>query len=259
MILFYLISFLFGLIIGSFLNCLIYRLAFKMSLFSRSICPKCQEKIAWYDNIPVLSYLILKGRCRKCNQKISLEYPIVELVTGFLFFLVFLSNFNQFKFLNFYFFISLLKDWLMIFVLIFIFVYDLKYFLVEDVVLLPILGVIFLLNLFLKVSFFKLLFGCLFGFSFFLIQYLVTKGKGIGLGDLRIGALMGSYFAWPKILIGLFFAYSIGSIFSLFLIIFRKKTFSSKIPLGPFLAIGSLITIFYGDLILNWYERLYHY
>lgn len=249
MILFYLLNFIFGLVVGSFLNCLVYRLYHKKTILGRSFCPKCRQQIAWYDNIPILSFIILGGRCRHCRQSISWQYPIVELATGLLFAAV---AFHYPLFVN-HNSLYIVRDWLMIFALVFIFVYDLKYLLIEDIVILPVALVVFVLNLILKISVANLLAAAAVGAGFFLFQYVVTRGRGVGLGDFRIGILMGLFFGWPKILAAIFSAYIIGAIVALLLLLFKKTKMSARIPLGPFLAIGSLIIIFYGSKILNWY------
>ncbi|MGB9609199.1 MAG: prepilin peptidase [Minisyncoccia bacterium] len=253
MIILFIITFLFGLAAGSFLNCLIYRLAHKKTLFGRSFCPRCQHQIAWYDNIPILSFIILGGRCRHCHQKISWQYPLVELITGFFLVINFFIRLNQFPISDFRLPIILIRDWLMIFVSFFIFIYDLKYYLIEDIVILPITGLIFIANLILKISLLNLLLAGILAVCFFVFQYLITRGCGIGLGDFRIGLLMGVYFGWPKIVLAIILSYLIGAIIAIFLVILKKKKFTSRVPLGPFLVIGSLITLFYGQEILNWY------
>jgi prepilin signal peptidase PulO-like enzyme (type II secretory pathway) len=156
---FYLILFfifVFGLIIGSFLNCLIWRLRKKESLMGRSYCPKCKNQIAWYDNVPVLSFILLGGKCRHCHKPISWQYPVVELVTGILFVAAFIINF-QFSISNFQtisnfqfpnmFIIQLFRDWFLIAVMIVIFIYDLRWYLILDSVVLPACLVVFIFNL----------------------------------------------------------------------------------------------------------------
>lgn len=251
MIIFYLIAFILGLAAGSFLNCLIYRLYHKKTISGRSFCPKCGHQIAFYDNIPLLSFIVLGGRCRHCRQSISWQYPMVELAAGFLFLAV-ASRYSLIQYP-----VSgiqhLVRDWLMLFALLFIFVYDIKYYLIEDIVILPIAASVFILNLILKVPVLNLILAATLAAGFFVLQYFLTRGKGIGLGDFRIGLLMGLYFGWPKILVAISSAYIIGMIIAVFLIILKKKKLSSRVPLGPFLVIGSLITMFYGQQILDWY------
>jgi prepilin signal peptidase PulO-like enzyme (type II secretory pathway) len=145
------------------------------------------------------------------------------------------------------------RDWLMLFTLIFIFVYDLKYYSIEDVVVLPMAVAVLVLNLLLKFSWINLVLSSAGSAAFFLAQYVITRGKGIGFGDFRIGILLGLYFGWPQIALAIFLSYVIGGLVSSVLVAARQKGMKSVVPLGPFLAVGALITIFYGQNILNWY------
>lgn len=274
-ILFYLIIFCIGLSFGSFLNCLVYRLANKKTILGRSFCPQCQHQIIWYDNIPLISFIFLKGRCRYCHQKISWQYPIVELLMGILFvFSVWRISCAESEFLLWgsqEFFLSIFKivrDWIIFFTLTFIFVYDLRYLAIEDVVLLPASAVILILNLLTEplISFLKDLsfwqrFGqmglaILIGVGFFALQYILTRGKGIGLGDLRIGFFMAVVLShWLSLIIALAISYLIGAAISLFLIAFKKKGFKSEVPLGPFLALGTFFVFTFGREIIDWIIR----
>lgn len=249
MLYFYLlIIFLLGLAVGSFLNCLIYRLPQHKRILGRSFCPKCGQKITWFDLIPILSFLKLKGRCRYCQQKISWQYPLVELATGILFAVAFLTLNYPVIYNNY--FLLLLRSWFLITVLIFIFVYDLKYWLVEDKIVLPAALIIFIINFFSGYSFLNLALAGIIGIGFFTLQYLITQGKGIGAGDLRIGLFIGLGLGWPEILIALSISYLIGSLVALFFLISGRKKMTSRIPLGPFLSLGTIITLFYGEKIL---------
>ncbi|MCX6740978.1 MAG: prepilin peptidase [Candidatus Parcubacteria bacterium] len=248
-IIIYVFSVLLGLTIGSFLNCLVYRLHTHQTIMGRSFCPLCRKEIAWFDNIPLISFIILGGHCRRCQQRISWQYPLVELITGALFFLAAwrLNIFDP------RYALLLARDWLMFFALIFIFVYDLKYYSIEDVVILPIAVAVFALNLLLKFSWINLILSGMGSAIFFLAQYFITRGRGIGFGDFRIGILLGLYFGWPQIALAIFLSYMIGSLVSLALVLLQRKGMKSVVPLGPFLAAGTLVAIFYGQTILNWY------
>jgi prepilin signal peptidase PulO-like enzyme (type II secretory pathway) len=250
-ILLYFYIFIFGLIIGSFLNCLIWRLHKKESLWGRSYCPKCKKQIAWYDNLPVLSFIFLKGKCRHCGKKISWQYPLVELVTGILFLIAYLRNPISLMKLDFY--ITLLRDWFLIAVMIVIFVYDLRWYLILDVVTLPAILALFVLNLLLGFSWQNLLISGIIGGSFFFFQFAVSKGKWIGGGDIRLGALMGFALGWPNIIVALFIAYMIGSVVGIYLILTKKKQWQSQVPLGIFLTTATLVTLFWGNQFLSWY------
>ena len=263
--------FIFGLIIGSFLNALIYRMHENVSMIGRSFCPGCKTQIAWYDNVPVLSFLMLRGKCRKCHMKISWQYPLVEIITGVLFLLVFIFGlkslalsqssfqFSIFNFQNFLtildsrFVIQLLRDLFFIAVMIVIFIYDLKWYLILDRVTLPAIILIFVINIFLGFNYLDLLLAGLVGGGFFLAQFIISKGRWIGGGDIRLGLLMGMMFSWPMILLALLLAYLIGSVISIFLVAFGKKKWGSEVPLGIFLTSASIITLFWGNQILDWY------
>lgn len=262
----YLISaliFLFGLCIGSFLNSLIYRLETKKKIcFARSICVYCKKILSWKELIPIISFLIQEGRCRKCKKKIFWQYPAVELVTGLLFVATFLKFWNlklaclpaQAGSLEFG--VWSLLYWFAISVLTVIFVYDLKHTEIPDKVMIPGIVVVFILQLILKVPVWDLLLAGAIGGGFFLIQYLASKGKWIGAGDVRLGIFMGFVLSWPNILVGLFIAYMIGAVIGIILVFSDKKKLQSQIAFGPFLAVGTIIAIFFGDFAVSWYLTL---
>lgn len=258
--------FLFGLIIGSFLNCFIWRLHTGESMMGRSYCPNCRKQIAWHDNIPVLSFLVLRGKCRGCKQAISWQYPAVELVTAILFAAAFIiesgiMNYESWFFLdiiihNSRFMLHVLRDWLVIAVMIIIFIYDLRWYLILDKITIPAIFAFFALNIFLGINWQNLLISGIIGGGFFFLQLVISKGKWIGGGDVRMGVLMGVILGWPQILLALFSAYIIGSMFGLSLIAFKRKKMDSQIPFGTFLAIATIISLFWGEPILNWYLNL---
>jgi len=255
-LLLYLWVFLFGLIIGSFLNCLIWRLYKNESMWNRSYCPQCRHQIAWYDNIPVLSYLILRGKCRYCHKTISCQYPIVEFLVGVLFLMVFMKN--SIALPNIYdwdweFWLLNIRDWYIVAVMTVIFIYDLRWFLILDRVTLPACLILFLINLFLGFSWQNLLISGIIGGSFFLVQFIISRGKWIGGGDIRLGLLIGLALAWPDSILAIFLAYIIGSVVGIGLILTKKKGMKSEIPLGTFLSVATVITLFFGKFILDWY------
>jgi prepilin signal peptidase PulO-like enzyme (type II secretory pathway) len=236
----YLIIFIFGLIIGSFLNSVIYRLEVEQSpLRGKSYCPKCKHILKWQDLIPVLSFISLRGRCRYCQKPISIQYPLVELATGILFVLIF-NQFPIFLFSIFYFLISSF--------LIVIFVYDLKYYIIPDKIIYPaiIIAGIFNFQLFSILS-------AIGAALFFGTLVLITRGKGMGIGDIKLAFLMGLILGFPNILVALFLAFFLGSIIGIGLILFKNKTLKSKVPFAPFLIIGTFIALFWGEKIIDWY------
>jgi len=250
--------FIFGLCIGSFLNAVIWRLHRKESFFKgRSYCPKCRHSLGARDLIPLLSFLLLKGKCRYCKEKISWQYPVVELATGLLFCLVYWQGIGYKDTLHLTpYTLYLLRDWFFISVLVVIFVYDLKYYLILDKVTIPAIVLAFIVNLLLKIPFTNLLLGGIIVSGFFLLQFLVSRGKWIGGGDIRLGFLMGVMLGWPKAIVALFLAYIIGALIGVMLIILKKKTWKSEIPFGTFLVVGTVITLLYGGQLLKWYLGL---
>lgn len=240
-----LLIFIFGLIIGSFLNAVVYRLKHKKNfLKGRSFCPHCKKSLSVSDLVPVLSFLILRGECRYCQEKISKQYPLVELGTGIVFLILYL------KFgLTLEFFVYALYS---IFLII-VFVYDLLYYLVLDVVSIPAIIIGFFGSLLLGLSLTNILIGGIIGLSFFLLQFVISRGKWIGGGDLRLGLMCGFMVGWPKILPLLVITYISGAIISVFLLASKKKKWKDSVPLGIFLTLATLVVILFGDIIIDWY------
>ena len=252
--------FLLGLIFGSFLNTVIYRLKTKEDfVLGRSICPNCRHTLAWDDLIPVFSFFILGGKCRYCRKPISWQYPLVELTTGILFLATFYQNIDLFfDFLSF----GILKISYLFFVicsLVVIFVYDLKHYLIPNRVLYPLVGgtafYYLATSLFFQTYNLSELLGFLvaafYSAAFFWVTHVMTKGKGMGMGDVKFGFFMGLFLGYPKILIALFLSFFIGTIVGLSLIILGRKKFKSKVPFGPFLITGTFLVMFFGQWFLD--------
>jgi len=239
------IVFIFGAAIGSFINVVVYRLEQEKSfIFGRSACPRCQKKIAWYDNIPLLSFAILRGRCRHCRQPIAWQYPAVEFAAGAIFlWLFFLFGVNAQAVA-----LAVFSGFLLA-----IFVYDLKHLQIPDAISLPAMAVALFVNLYLGLGLINLLLGAAVGAGFFALQYFVSRGRWVGDGDIRLGALMGLMLGYKYLLVALFLAYIIGSVFAILVLAAKKFKMSSPVPFGPFLALGTLITFLYGAQILAWY------
>lgn len=250
--LFFVIIFIFGLMIGSFLNCLIWRLYCEETVLGRSYCPKCRKQIAWYDNIPVFSFMLLKGKCRSCKKKISWQYPIVELITGLLFVLAFyLNTIAGFSILKLFF------DLFLISILLIIFIFDLRFMVVPTKAITVSAIVLLLINLFLGFSPWQIFLTMLAGAGFFALQYFVTKGRGLGEGDIWIGALLGVAFPdWTNFILCLFLSYLIGGFVATILLLSNLKKLGSKLPLGVFLSLGALISLFFGQNIISWFFGL---
>lgn len=151
----------------------------------------------------------------------------------------------------------LINWWIAVAFLLIIFVYDLKFYLVADVVVLPAAALAFIFNLFSGFNFFTLMLACAVGAGFFLLQFVVSKGRWIGSGDIRIGLLMGALLGWPHVLLALVLAYTIGSIVSIFLILGKKKQWTDRVPFGTFLSVATFISLLYGQEIIRWYLQLF--
>jgi len=247
-----LISFIIGAVIGSFLNVLVYRSRNNTSLFSpNSFCPGCEYSIEWYNNIPILSFLLLGGRCNNCKEEISWQYFLVELWLALAFlFTAFINDYQSET-------VLLLRNWLIVAVLTFIFVYDLRFQRILDRVTLPAIVLVFLINVgFGVLTIESMALAALIAGGFFLLQYLVSRGRWIGGGDIRVGVLMGVILGWPNVLLALFLAYVSGAFVSIFLVLARKKSLASKTPFGVYLSLATFFTLFFGDQIISWYINL---
>ena len=258
--------FIFGLCIGSFLNVLIYRLPRSISAIKgRSFCPKCKKKILWHDNIPVLSFVLLRGKCRFCHSPISWQYPIVEVLTGVLFLLAVIFISKQIS--NFQFPIAqqqapLISNYLLIVAyylflissLIVIFFTDLRYKIIPDEVVYPAVVIAFLFQAYsLQSTVYSFLFSAFGASLFFFILHLFTRGKGMGLGDVKLAFLMGLVLGFPKIIVAFYLAFLTGALIGVILILARKKKFGEQIPFGPFLSGATIIALFWGEGIMKWF------
>jgi len=270
MFLFSIFIFLIGLAVGSFLNTVIFRLkSHQPILFSRSRCPQCKKILAWYDLIPLISFILTFGKCRYCKKPISWQYPIVELITGILFVLGFIKILSTQKLTNVWpiFVFNLLYFWFIFSVLIIIFVYDLRFIIIPDKVIYPALVLTTLGNLVLDLlakssftfpdsRFISGLFAGFLSFAFFLILVLVSRGRWMGQGDVKLSLFLGLILGWPHILVCLFLAFVLGALIGLLLVVLKKKSLKDQIPFGPFLTSSCLLTIFFGSALLSWYLSL---
>ena len=245
--------FLFGICIGSFLNVCIYRLPGSKSIVHpRSMCPGCGTLIRFYDNIPILSYVVLGGKCRHCNARISFRYPVVEFISGIFAVGVYWKFGLGFESLIYYTFIATL--------LIITFI-DIDHQIIPDVISLPGIPLFFAASLALpKVTWVESLLGILIGGgSLWLVAqlyYLLTRKEGMGGGDIKLLAMMGAIIGWKGVLFTIFAASAVGTIAGLLVILMAGKTMKLKIPFGPFLAIGAITYIFFGPQLIVWYFNL---
>lgn len=252
----------FGIAVGSFVNAIIFRSESNEPLFGKSKCRVCQKPILPLDLIPVVSYFALKGRCRSCSAVIEWQYPVVEIVMGVLFGVLYaraalVYNVPSFVETNEWMLLFLRDAILSVFLLI-IFIYDLRYSYILDRFSIPAMAIVFCLNVFLGASPTSLLLGGLAIGSFFAFQFLVSRGAWIGGGDIRMGMLMGFYLGLSQGLLALFLSYVFGSIIGILLILFKKRRLDSQVPFGTFMSAATLITVIFGPKILDWYLGLLH-
>lgn len=239
--------FIFGLAIGSFLNVLIFRLPEGKSILGFSKCSNCRKKIAWHDNIPVVSFFLLGGRCRNCGSKVSWQYPLVELLTGFLFLFSFLV-YGQSPFFLIYvlFLISLF---------IVIAVIDLKHLLILDSLVLTGFLVSLLYFLFSTFYFLSALYGLLFFGGILLFLFLASKGRWLGLGDVKFAALLGFIFGLNHSINVFFYTFFIGFIIAIILLGLKKADLKTEIPLGSMMAAASILYLFLNFSFLDLIDR----
>ncbi len=250
--------FVFGLVMGSFLNVLIIRLPEKESILGYSKCSKCKKRILWQENIPVLSFLILKGRCHDCKSKISWQYPLVELLTGFLFLISFFAYGEKPVFLVYTLFL--------IGILTAIAFIDLKHFIIPDSLISSGFIVSFLFILFAPGSLFLIsrFYGLLFFAGIFLSIFLASGGRWIGFGDIKLAALLGFVFGLESSIAIFYLAFLAGFIIAIILLVLKKADLKTQIPLGSLMSAAgiffllsrfNLLELINADLILKIWSR----
>jgi prepilin signal peptidase PulO-like enzyme (type II secretory pathway) len=242
--------FIFGLIIGSFLNVLVYRLRDAETLLGRSFCRHCEHQIRWYDNIPLVSFILLRGACRDCGTKISWQYPTLEFLTGILFALV-----GYFFFSPTVFYSWLETAWLLsiVSILLVIGVYDLRHMEISLSMLIAgvLITYVFLICSFVIMSeplfvsrLWQGLFGGLVVCGFFFLLVWFSKETWMGWGDVWFGFVAGSIVGLPLVLPMLTLSFGCGAFVGIIAIVFQKKGLKSQIPFAPFLAFGVILTLF---------------
>ncbi|NTU69347.1 prepilin peptidase [bacterium] len=252
-----------GLIIGSFLNVVIFRIKNGENFVKgRSHCMHCKKTLSVLDLIPVISFLLLRGKCRYCKKKMSIQYPLVELATSFLFLYLYfnldLLKFNLYAFSNVNNVFLYLLFMFFIMILLVIFVYDLKYYIIPDEVVVTgfLVAVFAIFYSYFFVANFSLLdnaLGMILFSGFFAIQYFVSKGNWVGGGDIKLGLFLGVILGLKLTVVSLMLAYISGAAISLILIGLKMKTRKDIIPFGPFLILASFVSFFYGNAIISWY------
>ncbi len=255
--------FIIGTFFGSFLSVVNFRIHKnkKGILKGRSECPHCHKKLKFIDLIPIYSFLRTAGKCRICKKKIDINYLIIEIVTATIFAAFYIlypfftyefgelaCNFNGLLFFYYVFYVVISLF------LISIFFYDLKYLKIPEIFTLPAIALIFVTGIFVpEPGLYNMLIGGAIGGLFFGFQVWISKETWLGKGDVQIGILMGLLLGWKLLIVSIFVTYIIGSIVSLILLSFKKVSFKSQVPFAPFMIIGTFITIFFGNYLLNLY------
>lgn len=241
-------SFVFGAVVGSFLNVCIYRIPAGSSIATPSShCPHCKKPIRFYDNIPILSYLVLRGRCRRCNEKISIIYPAVEALTALISLSLFLKYGPSLQYLIAFLFASALI------VITFI---DLEHQIIPDVISLPgiplfAIAAVLVMDITVVESLIGVLIG---GGVLFAIAFgyeLITKREGMGGGDIKLLAMIGGFFGWKSLIFILLVSSFVGAIIGISVILFKGQDMKYAIPFGPFLSIAAVAYIFWGTHFMN--------
>ena len=242
--------FILGLIVGSFSNVCIYRIPRNESIiYPASHCPKCRSKIKPVDNIPLLSFILLKGRCRNCKSKISTQYPIVELLTGLIYLIIYLIYGLNIQTLIY----IILSSALIIVAFI-----DLNEQIVPDVISLPGIVIGFIISFLVPyISFINSALGVVIGGGIILIIGLagsvIFKKEAMGGGDVKLAAMIGAFLGWRYIIISLFLGFFLGALAGIILILSKIKSREDVVPFGPFIVLGSFITLLWGEKIIFWY------
>ena len=247
------LAFIFGACIGSFLNVCIYRIPAGLSIVHPgSSCPACKTMIPFYDNIPILAYVLLRGKCRTCNAPIAIRYPLVELIAGLMAVACAMSFGATLHGLVVFAFVA---------TLIVVSFIDLDHRIIPDTISLPGIPIFFLAALAVPtVSWHDSALGILAGggslFAVAWVYQLITGREGMGGGDIKLLAMIGAMIGWQGILFTIFAASAIGTVAGLLAMIQSGKGLRLAVPFGPFLATGAIIYLFVGDVIINWYVNV---
>ena len=238
-----------GLCFGSFLNVVIYRLPLGQSLATPpSRCRKCGYSLRWFDNIPVVSWAVLGGRCRKCGVSVSWQYPIVELITGALFVLVvWLTPVGP----------LMASRLVLVCILIVLFGIDLEHQILPNSITLPGIAIGLLLSTIAPPGWRDALLGALLGagilYGIAAAYYLWRREEGMGMGDVKMLAMIGAFLGWKAVLVTLVLSSFAGAIIGMLLLSAQRGNMKYALPFGTFLSIGALVAMFAGEPLVAWY------
>jgi prepilin signal peptidase PulO-like enzyme (type II secretory pathway) len=242
----YLIFFVTGLFFGSFLNVIIYRFPEMKGIFlGRSYCPKCKKTIPVHDLIPLISFIILGGKCRSCKKPISVQYPLIEITTGLFFALsYYISGFS----LSLFFYLPIFM------LLILIFVYDLRHLEIPEVFSWLFLALAIIAGIFTNIySIDNFLLGGLVGGGILGILVGISDERWMGSGDIKIGLGFGFLLGYPSALFFLFLSFVIGAVFGVIMILTKKAKLKSQIPFAPFLIVSAIVSLLFGQKLIDLY------
>lgn len=249
--------FVFGAIIGSFLNAVLWRMRTGESVArGRSYCPSCHHPLSARDLVPIFSFIALGGKCRYCRKGIHPSYVIVEAVVGVLFVVTACVTLQGMSFIDGLTLARLLERWYAVAVLTVIFVFDLRYMLIPRSATMPATILLALAELALGAPLWSVALGAAVGGGVFGLQYVISKGKWIGGGDIHLGILMGVLLGWPGVLVALMLAYVVGAAFGLLLMAAKRVRWSGAMPFGTFLSAATFVAMLWGQPLLSWYLRL---
>jgi len=257
--------FILGLFIGSFLNCVSCRIFLEEDFVSKnSYCPNCKHKLSALDLVSVFSFLLLRGKCRYCKDKISWQYPLVELGTGLVFAAIYsylgfslMGSFSGYQLWNLIYLLVVFS------LLIIAFIYDAKHYLIPDritfsgiIVSLCWIAFSFYSKIITTGDVLSIIYSGVFASLFFFCLWFFSRGKAMGFGDVKLAFLMGLILGFPNIIVALFFAFMTGAIVGVVLIAKAAKKMKSQVPFGPYLIAGTLFALLYGPQAINWYWSL---
>ena len=242
-----------GLIVGSFLNVCIYRLPRHQSVnWPGSRCTTCERQLSWYENIPVFSWVALRGRCRTCGERISVMYPLVEVVTG----AVFVAGYLMYGWTP-----LLATRLAFACAMVVLFAIDFRHYILPNVITVPGILVGFVLSLMLPPGWKSSLIGLVAGGG---VLFLISEGyyrlrgvEGLGMGDVKMLSMIGAFLGWPLMLVTLVLASFAGSIIGVGMIASGRGGMKAALPFGTFLAVGALTAAVAGDAIVDWYVGFY--
>jgi len=249
------IIFILGMIFGSFLNVVIYRIPEGISIIKPgSFCPECSENLKWYELIPLISYLILLGRCSHCKSKISIQYPLIELGNGLLFIILFYYSIDIPQFI----FLAILGMALLCLVVI-----DFKDFILPDVlIILSFIIAIIYFGYYEKLEILpRFYFAILTGGGLYILRMITSKiykKETFGLGDIKLAALIGFIIGKLETFLALFFGFFIAAVIFILLIITGVKKRDAYLPFGPYLIFGMVVCLIWGDKTIQWYSSFFH-